>query len=105
MSQENTQQIILDSPESPDTTQKLVIESANSSQQSSDTGEVVEPSQLTSTQITSPANDDEKRFEQENIKPVSNERFESPPKTRDEYINSFLEMCRNLDKQKYQYEI
>ena len=98
MSQENTQQLVLDSPESPDTTQKLVIESPNSSQQSPNAGEIAGPSH-TSTQITSPANDDEKRFEQENIKPISNERFESLPKTKDEYIDSFLEMCRNLDKQ------
>ena len=97
MSQENTQQLVLDSPESPDTTQKLVIESPDSSQQSPDAGEIAKPSK--STQIISPANDDEKRFEQENIKPISNERFESLPKTKDEYIDSFLEMCRNLDKQ------
>ena len=100
MSQENTQQLFLDSPESPDSTQKIVIESPESPQQSLDAGEVAGPSH-TSTQINSPENNDEKRFGQENIGTISNERFESPHKTRDEYINSFLEMCRDLEKQQH----
>ena len=96
MSQENTQQLVLDSPESPDTTQKIIIESTNSSQQAPDAGEIAGPS----PQIASPENNDEKRFEQEHTNLISNERFESPPKTRDEYIDTFLEMCRNLDNRK-----
>ena len=118
MSQENTQQLLIDSQEScsqGDYVPKRKIQHLESpeSPQPSDVDEIDGP--YTSTQIVSPLEetmetsqrptpdaadvdndtDRSKRFEQDSIIVTSKEKND---KTKDEYINAFLEMCKKLEE-------